>query len=545
MKHFLRSMAAWLLLAMATPSHACTNLIVGKKASADGSVMITYNADVYCSYGYLRHYPAAQHPKGTMRKLYHYETNNYLGEIPEAAYTYNVMGQINEHQLSIMETTFGGREELVDTTGLMDYGELMYVTLQRAKTAREAISVMTKLVEDYGYQSEGESITIADPNEAWVLEIIGKGPGKKGAVWVALRLPDDCITAHANQARITTFPLKDKENCLYAKDVIKVAREHGWFSGKDKDFSFRDAYAPLDFGARRICEARVWSFFNHHCKGMERYLPFVLGKDKEFEEMPWCVKPDAPVSLHDLKMDMRDHYEGTIMDMTQDVGMGPYEAPYRQTPLYFEVDSVKYFNERPISTQQTGTSYVAQLRSWLPNHIGGVLWFGCDDANMLAYTPVYCCATAVPKCYDERTADAFHFSMQSAFWLQNCVANIIYARYCQLFPELQTVRDGLEARFEQEQASVESRAQGMAATEAVKMLTAYTASTAQQMMDEWTKLFERIQVKYNDFAVKPEADGKFKATPGGVSVPLQRPGYPQRFRHLIVEKEAARYSVPQ
>ena len=362
---------------------------------------------------------------------------------------------------------------------------------------------------------------------------------------MALRLPDDCITAHANQARITTFPLKDKENCLYSKDVIKVAREHGWFNGKDKDFNFRDAYAPLDFGARRICEARVWSFFNHHCKGMDRYLPYVLGIEKEFEEMPWCVKPDAPVSLHALKMDMRDHYEGTVMDMTQDVGMGPYEAPYRQTPLYFEVDSVKYFNERPISTQQTGTSYVAQMRSWLPNAIGGVLWFGCDDANMLAYTPVYCCATRVPKCYDEHTADAFHFSMQSAFWLQNCVANIIYARYCQLFPELQTVRDRLEQEFETAQHLIEAQAKGLTDAQTAELLTTHTENTAEQMMQAWTALFERLQVKYNDFAVKPEENGQFKSTPGGVSVPLQRPGFPERFRRRIVLEEAARYRVPK
>ena len=544
MKGTFKTLIALLLMTSATTSPACTNLIVGKKASADGSVMITYNADDYGSYGYLRHYPAGHHPKGSMRKLYHYETNNYLGEIPEAEYTYNVVGQMNEHQLSIMETTFGGREELTDSTGLMDYGELMYVTLQRAKTAREAITVMTSLVETYGYQSEGESITIADPNEAWVLEIIGKGPGRKGAVWVALRLPDDCITAHANQARITTFPLKDKENCLYAKDVITLAREHGWFNGKDKDFNFRDAYAPLDFSARRICEARVWSFFNHHCSGMEKYLPYVLGKEQTYEEMPWCIKPDAPVSLHALKMDMRDHYEGTVMDMTKDVGMGAYEAPYRQTPLFFEVDSVRYFNERPISTQQTGTTYVAQMRSWLPNHVGGVLWFGCDDANMLAYTPVYCCATRVPHCYDEHTADAFHFSMQSAFWLQNCVANIIYARYNPLFTELQTVRDNLEQQFESQQERIEAQAKDIDTAAAVALLTRHTDQTANEMMQAWTTLFERLQVKYNDFAVKPEADGKYKATPGGVSVPLQRPGYPERFRRLIVTQEAERYRVP-
>jgi len=545
-RHLLSSVILFFALLASIPSEACTNLIVGRKASADGSVMITYNADAYGAYGFLRHYPAGHHPKGTMRPLYHYETNNYLGEIPEVEYTYNVVGQINEHQLSIMETTFGGREELVDTTGLMDYGELMYVTLQRARTAREAIKVMTELVEKYGYQSEGESITIADPKEAWVLEIIGKGPGSKGAVWVALRLPDDCITAHANQARITRFPLKDKDNCLYSKDVISFAKEKGFFTGKDADFSFRDAYAPLDFGGRRICEARVWSFFNRHCKGMDRYLPYAMGISKDYEDMPWCVRPDKPVTLHELKMDMRDHYEGTPMDMTQDVGCGPYEAPYRQTPLYFKVDSTRYFNERPISTQQTGTTYIAQLRSWLPAHIGGILWFGCDDANMVAYTPVYCSATQVAECYDVRTADAFHFSFRSAFWLQNCVANIIYARYNQLYPELESARDRLENELESLIDKTDKEALALNDTDARKHLTAFSTRSAQLMMDVWNRLFERIQVKYNDFAVKKEtAEGRYESTPGGVSSPLSRPGYPERFRRRIVIEQGARYRVPE
>ena len=522
----------------------CTNLIVGRKASADGSVMITYSADDYGSYGFLHFYPAANHAPGTMRALYDYETNNFLGEIPEVAHTYNVIGQVNEHQLSIMETTFGGREELTDTTGLLDYGSLMYVTLQRARTAREAIDVWTSLVETYGYRSEGESITIADPNDVWVLEMVGKGPGRKGAVWVARRLPEDCITGHANQARITRFPLKDPKNCVYAKDVITFAREKGWFSGKDADFSFRDAYAPNDFGARRICEARVWTFFNRFCAGMDKYLPYAMGIEQNTEEMPWCIKPDTLVSLNALKQAMRDHYEGTPMQMTADIGAGPYEAPYRPTPLYFEVDSVKYFNERPISTQQTAVTYLAQLRSWLPNHIGGLLWVGCDDANMVAYTPLYCCTTVCPEPYAQETADPFTFSLRSAYWVQNALSNFVYPRYCQLFPELRVARDRLDAELETEAQQMDLKAQSLDHDAAVRQLTDFTVQSTERMMTCWQQLFQRIIVKYNDMAIKPEKDGQFLKTPGGDHVPLTRTGYPDRYRRAIIRETGNRYLVP-
>ncbi|MBO4800406.1 MAG: C69 family dipeptidase [Bacteroidaceae bacterium] len=531
-------------LMMAMGAEACTNLIVGKKASADGSVMITYSADDYGSYGYLHFYPAADHAPGTMHRLYHYETNNYLGEIPEVAHTYNVIGQVNEYQLSIMETTFGGREELADSTGLLDYGSLMYLTLQRAKTAREAVDVWTNLVETYGYASEGESITMADPNEVWVLEIIGKGPGRKGAVWVALRLPDDCITGHANQSRITRFPLKDPKNCVYAKDVISLAREKGYYSGKDADFSFRDAYAPNDFSGRRICDARVWTFFNRFCKGMDKYLPYVMGIEQNTEEMPWCVKPDTPVSLNALKQAMRDHYEGTPMDMTSDLGAGPYEAPYRPTPLTFEVDGKKYFNERPISTQQTAVTYLAQLRSWLPNHIGGILWVGCDDANMVAYTPLYCCTTVCPEPYDEHTAGPFEFSARSAYWMQNALSNFIYPRYCQLFPELRVARDRLDAEMEALTVKTDQEAQRMERDEAVKHLTAVTVKAADDMMDRWNQLFQRIIVKYNDMTEKPEKDGMYIKTTGGDHVPVIRPGYPERYRRALIKATGDRYLKP-
>lgn len=542
MKRYILILAALMATAGAW---ACTNLIVGRRASADGSVMITYNADDYGSYGYLHFYPAGHHAPGTMRKLYDYETNNYLGEIPEAEYTYGVIGQMNDQQLAIMETTFGGREELTDTTGLLDYGSLMYLTLQRARNAREAIDVWTSLVETYGYRSEGESITMADPQEVWVLEMIGRGPGHKGAVWVARRLPEDCITAHANQARITQFPLNDKENCLYSKDVIKLARERGYFSGKDADFSFRNAYAPNDFSARRICEARVWSFFNHHVSGMERYLPYALGIEAATEELPWCIKPDQPVTLRQLKQDMRDHFEGTPLAMTDDLGAGPYEMPYRPTPLYYDVDSVRYFNERPISTQQTAVTYVAQLRSWLPKHIGGVMWVGCDDANMVAYTPLYCSTTANPECFAEETADAFTFTPRSAYWLSNAISNFVYPRYSQLFPELQTARDRLDDEFEALVQATDQEALTMSDDEARAHLTAVSQRAAQTMMLCWRQLGARIIVKYNDMAEKPERDGEYVKTPGGDHVPVIRPGYPQRYRRAIIQATGDRFRAPQ
>ena len=542
MKRTTTLLFAWLA---AVASMACTNLIVGKKASADGSVMLTYSSDDYGSYGYLHFYPAGQHKPGEMRALYDYETNNYLGAIPEVPYTYGVIGQINDQQLSIMETTFGGREELVDSTGLLDYGSLMYVTLQRAKTAREAIDVWVKLCENYGYRSEGESITLADPNEVWVLEFVAKGPGSKGIVWVARRLPDDCITGHANQARITTFPLKDKDNCLYAKDVIKFAREKGYFSGKDAEFSFRDAYAPNDFSGRRICDARVWSFFNHHASGMERYLPYILGKEEGTEELPWCIRPEKPVTLNDLKQDMRDHFEGTPLEMTSDLGAGPYEAPYRPTPLFCEVDGKKYFNERPISTQQTAVTYLAQLRSWLPDYIGGLLWVGFDDANMVPFTPVYSCSTLCPEPYAEQTAGPFDFSVKSAYWLQNALSNFVYPRYCHLFPEVMQARDTLDRELEALQSQVEKEAAALSQAEAVRYLTGYTARTSGLMMDRWRTLFERLIVKYNDMAEKPEADGRYKRTAGGDHVPVIRPGYPERYRRAIVETTGERYLAPE
>lgn len=550
MKRLTILLLAGLLLPLAPcslPLYSCTNLIIGKKASKDGSVIISYSQDDYGSFEPLRVIPAADHPAGTMHPLYHYESNNYLGEIPEVAHTYGIVGLMNEFQVSVHETTWGGREELTDTvSGLIDYGSLMVLALQRSKTAREAIDVMTKLTETYGYESEGESFTIADPNEVWIMDMIGKGPGRKGTVWVAVRIPDDCISGHANQSRIRQFPLKDKNNCLYAKDVISLAREKGYFNGKDADFSFADAYNPLDFGGLRYCEARVWSYFNKWAaEDMNPYLPYAMG-DTKAEPMPLYVKPKTPLSVQDLKDMMRDHYEGTPMELTHDIGMGPWEMPYRPTPLSFEVDGKKYFNERPISTQQSACVYVSQMRSWMPNHIGGVTWFANDDANMVTFTPIYCNTTQAPECYDKNTADAFHFSTRSAYWVENWVSNMVYLRYNLLFPELQKVRDRLEADYNSLQAEIEGKASAMDKDEAVKYLSAYSHRTASAMMDEWNQLAQLIIVKYNDMAVKrTDENGQYEKTPGGNPRPVLRPGYPESFKREIIKQASSRYQVPQ
>ena len=526
---------------------ACTNFIVGRKASKDGSVIVSYSCDDYGAYGFMHFLPHAKHAKGEMRPLYHYESNNYLGEIPEVGETYQVVGLMNEHQLTIHETTYGGREELCDTlTGLLDYGSLMYVTLQRAKTAREAIKVMTSLVEEYGYESEGESFSIADPNEAWIMDMIGKGPGRKGAVWVAVRIPDDCISGHANQSRIRKFPLKDKANCLYSKDVISFAREKGYYSGPDEDFSFSDAYAPTDFGAQRFCEARVWSFFNRWAADdMQPYLSYAMGETAD-NPMPLYVRPKGLLSVEDVKSMMRDHYEDTPMDIRSDVGAGAWKMPYRPTPLRFEVDGEAYFNERPISTQQSANVYVSQMRSWLPNHIGGIVWFANDDANMAPFTPVYCCAESVPECYAVTTADCFQFSFASAYWVQNWVSNMVYWRYETLFPEVEKRRNRLEADYASLQSATESEAAGMDKAAATQFLTAYSHRSAQNMMYEWNQLAQYLIVRYNDMAVKRVNDkGEWEKTPGGNQRPVMRPGYPEEFRRRIVSEDGKRYRMPK
>lgn len=548
-KKALTAVAASVALFLApTEAQACTSFLVGKNASADGSAFITYNQDDYGMFGRLHYLPAAQHAKGEMRKIYDGDTNHYHGEIAEAPYTYAVMGYINEHQVGITETTFGGRSELEDPKGIIDYVSLMTIALQRSKTAREAIRVMTSLVQEYGYASEGESFSIADPNEVWILEMIGKGPKEKGAVWVAIRIPDDCIACHANQSRIHQFNMKDKKNVMYARDVISFARKQGYFTGKDADFSFADAYAPADFSAIRFCETRVWSFYNKWVNGMEQYLNYVDGKHiGQAKPMPLYFKPKQKLSLQDVMNSMRDHYEGTPFDITKDVGAGPYEAPYRPTPLVWEHKGKKYFNERPISTQQTAGTYVIQLRASLPNAIGGVLWYGNDDPNMVAYTPVYCCASKAPECYDPKDASDVKFSWNSAFWVENWVSNMTYPRYSQLFPSVKAAREELESKYASQQAEIEAQAKTLLSQDPARAkayLTDYSAQCAKQMMNRWKQLGEYLIVKFNDQAIKPEKDGKYEMTPDGLGKAVERPGFNKNYREVITKETGDKYLIP-
>lgn len=535
------------MLSLAIYTMACTNFIVGKKASKDGSVLCTYSADDYGMFQGLAHYPAAKHTKGEMRKIFDWDTNVYHGEIPEALETYNVIGNINEYQVTIGETTFGGREEMVDSTGLIDYGSLIYIALQRSKTAREAIKVMTSLVETYGYNSEGETFTICDPNEAWIMEMMGCGAGSKKVVWVAVRIPDDAICAHANQSRIRTFNQKDKQNVMYSKNVIKYAREQGWFKGKDADFSYCDAYAAPDFGGRRWCEARVWSFFNRFVDGMDKYIPYAEGRQKDATPMPLWVIPNKKLDVADLETAMRDHYEGTPFALDSDIGGGIWDMPYRPTPLSFKVDGKDYFNERPASTQQSGFVYVSQMRSWLPREIGGVLWFGNDDANMVAYTPVYCCATKAPNCYNTPGVDALTFSMDNAYWVCNWVSNMVYPRYSLMFGSLKEVRDSLDNSYFKYQSEVESIAQKLYqqdSKKAVQFLTKYSATTAKQMLTRWKQLATHLIVKYNDMIVKPEENGKFFRTKTGLGAKVLRPGYSERYAKELIKQTGDKFAMP-
>ena len=549
-KIFASALMAVAMLGSVSEAEACSNFIVGKKASVDGSVMCSYSADDYGMFQYLCHYPAAKHAKGEMRKIFDWDSNKYHGEIPEAAETYNVIGNINEWQVTIGETTYGGREEMVDSTGIMDYGSLIYVALQRSKSAREAIKVMTTLANTYGYNSGGETFTICDPNEAWIMEMMGKGAGSKGAVWVALRIPDDAICAHANQSRIGKFNMKDKKNVMYAKDVVSFARSKGWFKGKDADFSWKMAYAKPDFSGRRFCDARAWAMLNHFYD-MSPYLDWALGKNPDAQDMPLWVVPNKKVSVQDVENVMRDHYEGTPLSVADgsDIGGGIWEMPYRPTPLMYKVDGKQYFNERPVSTQQSGFVFVSQMRSWLPREIGGVFWFANDDANMAAFTPVYCSMTERPECYNTPGADALHFSKKNAYWVCNMTSNMVYPRYSLMFPTLKEVRDSLDNSYFAAQAGVEKKAQELYAQNpqaAVKYLNDYSVEKAQQMLARWNQLFEFMVVKYNDMIIKPtDKNGTFKKTPYGLGATPVRPGYPEKFAKQLVKQSGDKFLVPE
>lgn len=549
-KFFASALMAVAMLGSVSEAEACSNFIVGKKASVDGSVMCSYSADDYGMFQNLCHYPAAKHAKGEMRKIFDWDSNKYYGEIPEAVETYSVIGNINEWQVTIAETTYGGREEMVDSTGIMDYGSLIYVALQRSKTAREAIKVMTTLANTYGYNSGGETFTICDPNEAWIMEMMGKGAGSKGAVWVALRIPDDAVCAHANQSRIGKFNMKDKKNVMYAKDVVSFARSKGWFQGKDADFSWKMAYAKPDFSGRRFCDARAWAMLNHFYD-MSPYLDWALGKNPDAQDMPLWVVPNKKVSVQDVENVMRDHYEGTPLSVADgsDIGGGIWEMPYRPTPLMYKVDGKQYFNERPVSTQQSGFVFVSQMRSWLPREIGGVFWFANDDANMAAFTPVYCSMTERPECYNTPGADALHFSKKNAYWVCNMTSNMVYPRYSLMFPTLKEVRDSLDNSYFAAQAGVEKKAQELYAQNpqaAVKYLNDYSVEKAQQMLGRWNQLFEFLVVKYNDMIIKPtDKNGTFKKTPYGLGATPVRPGYPEKFAKQLVKQSGDKFLVPE
>lgn len=511
---------------------ACTNFLVSKGASADGSTMITYTADSYGMYGELYHWPAAKYPEGTWLEVYEWDTGKFLGKILQARETYNVVGNMNEHQVAIGETTFGGRGELVNHEGLIDYGSLIYIALQRSKTAREAIKIMTELVAEYGYYSSGESFSIADPNEVWIMEMIGKGPGNKGAVWAAVRIPDGYVSAHANQSRITTFPLNDPEKALYSPDLITFAREKGYFDGKDADFSFSDAYAPLDFGAVRFCDARVWSLFRRCNPAMDKYITYINGES--MERMPLYIKPDKKLSVEDVMGLMRDHYQGTELDMTTGVAAGPYSMPYRWRPLVWEYEGEQYFNERPISTPQTGFSFVSQSRSWMPSEVGGVLWFGVDDSYMTVYTPIYSSIVKMPYNFAQGRGSLSQFSWDSAFWIFNFVSNYVYPRYSIMIDDVVKVRKELEGTFLAQQQNVEEKALQLSKTskrDAVEFLNNYSVEMAETTIKRWKKLGEDLILKYIDGIAKNE---------------FNRPvniGYSEEFRKMIVENEGSKLKM--
>ena len=540
-RHFTPIIVMAAAVAASFDADACTSLIAAKGATADGSVMVTYAADSHNLYGELYNQPAADHPAGTMRKIVEWDTGKPLGEIPEVPHTYATIGNMNEHGLAIAESTWGGREELAGT-GIIDYGSLIYVTLQRAKTAREAIKVMTNLVKDYGYASSGESFSIADPDEAWVMELIGKGKADKGAVWVARRVPDGHISGHANHPRIHKFPLKDKTGeTIYSPDVIKFARSQGYFNGKDEDFDFSKAYGVTDFGALRGCDARVWAYFNKFSKGMDAYLPWI--DRAEGEPMPLWVKPDSLLTASDMKWMMRDHFEGTPYDMTNDIGAGPYKVPYRWRPMTFTVDSLEYTHERAIATQQTGFSFVAQLRGDLPAYLRGLLWFGTDDANTSVYLPVFCSVKKAPA--QLAHGDINTLDWNSSFWVNNYVANQAYNRYSLMIPDIRRVQSKLERDIEEDVRVAIEQIPAFSDEEICHNLTQDLADIwAERATTEYKKLGDYLFVKFLDGNMKKtDADHNFVKSEHGMPVYPEFPGYDDRYFRTIVDDAGPRLRV--
>ena len=512
---------------------ACTGLIATPGASADSSALVTYAADSHTLYGELYHKPGGKHEKGSKREVVEWDTGKRLGEIPEVAETYTRIGNMNEHGLAITESTWGGRHELAGS-GLIDYGSLIYITLERARNVREALDVMTGLVRDYGYASEGETFTIADPNEVWIMEMIGKGKDDKGAVWVARRVPDGYIAGHANHSRIHKFPLKDKKKeTIYSPDVIKFARQKGYFNGKDEDFSFSRAYAEYDMGALRGCDGRVWAFYNRFVPDMDRYLPWIL--KGEGEPLPLWVKPTKKLTANDMKWMMRDHFEETPLDMTKDAGAGAYKVPYRWRPLTYKVDGAEYTHERAIATQQTGFSLVAQLRASAPEPMKGILWFGVDDANTSVYVPMYCCLTEAPYEYREGNGDLLNLSWDAAFWVTNFVANQAYNRYSQMIPDIRRVQMALEDSIEQEVDILYREVPYLEAEAARKLLRERSADWSKKCTDTYRRLGEKLLVKYLDGNIKKEDEhGNFARTPEGMPASPEFGGYDERYYRSIV-----------
>lgn len=537
--------------------NACTNFLITKGATVGGTPMITYAADSHTLYGELYYWPSANYKTGAMVDVYEWDTGKFLGKIPQVSHTYQVVGNMNEHQLAIGETTYGGRKELASQAGaIVDYGSLIYMTLQRAKSAREAIKVMAEMVSKYGYASSGESFSIADKEEVWILEMIGKGDGQKGAVWVALKIPDGYISGHANQARITQFPLDQPNECLFSADVITFAREKGWFTGKDSEFSFSDTYAPVEFGGARFCDARVWAGFNKVNSQMGQYQNYATGKityDKNkyaTNRIPLWIKPDAPLTLENVMGMMRDHYEGTVLDMTKDLGAGPNKLPYRWRPMTWQVDSVAYCHERAISTQQTGFSFVAQCRPALPDPIGGILWFGVDDASSTCYMPVYCGISEVPNSIKVGNGDFLTWSDSSAFWIFNTVTNMCYLRYDDMIKDVQKLQTKKEQGFINGIGVVDQKALAYwnkgDKVNAIKTLTAYSVNQVETTVKEWKELSHYLLIKYKDGNIMKEKDGQFERNEYGKQ-PAQplHPSYPDSWYRMIINKNEDHFKVGQ
>ncbi|MDF1572612.1 MAG: C69 family dipeptidase [Bacteroidales bacterium] len=549
------------LLQVHTEIRSCTNFLVTPGASVSGTSMITYAADAHVLYGELYFTPAATYPEGTMLSIYEWDTNKFLGQIKQVRKTYSVVGNMNEHQLAIGETTYGGRSELRDTTGIIDYGSLIYITLQRAKTAREAIHIMAELMDTYGYYSSGESFSISDPHEVWIMELIGKGTkmvtkgrGKnavtynanKGAVWVAVKIPDGYISGHANQSRIQQFPLDDPENCLYAEDVIDFAREMGYYEGSDKDFSFSDTYAPVDFGGARFCDMRVWSFFKEVNDDMDQYFSYVKGENLG-NRMPLYIKPNRKISNYDLMNFMRDHLEGTELNMRKDAGAGPFELPYRWRPLYWEVDEKTYCNERATATQQTGFSFVAESRAGMPDIIGGILWFGVDDAAATVYVPMYCGMTEVPFSYAVGNGDLLTYSESSAFWTFSFVSNFAYLRYNIMMEDVRKKQDALEKGFIEKVQQVDKKAMALYEEDPAKArdyITNFSVNTGDHTVAVWKELGQYLLVKYIDGNVKKEENGRFLRNDYGYPVSPDQPGYSEEWKRNVVKDTGDKLLVP-